>query len=1644
MEDGMYLEGRVQPHRGGEVGGESGLKNSFVKVMFLVRKKDRDDRKEEKKKDLPKLSLPALAPVQVNQRTLTLHRNVAGDFGFNVRRTQFPDFRGRLRAVVFAEPTEVRCGPPRPSDIRTGLLPGDQLVKMNGRSVESLGREELLAIIQNSGDQVELTVRAMPELAELCDRTQRGVRDTGDSLMLPPVSNTYLDENISEDERYWLMHKNGYTMARMIETQSDGKVHVMVAGAEMVVDVTDVDKANPSNMDRVEDLARKMQMSGRSQCLILTGVTGSGKSTQLRNVCHYLCEIADGKISAALGVVEAFGNCATRLSKNATRFAQMFSLSFDAAASLRFASIRTFLLDSSHVVKQANGEANFHVFYYLLEGAEPELVHSLRLDSIIKPFRSPLIREEDKNAALLGWSRLKEALSTLGISAAHARAIFSLLAAIGHLCCAGATQSPAQKAQFVRASSAQHAAALLGVEVDQLALAVFRGKMLSGGQSGPANVMNRFSLSNRGQNGQEALEAFVAHLYSELFYAVVVLLNRGLGATNLATTTSITIVDFPGGNFNAAWSEESQSASGLADLTYNYLNERIAELFYDTSFTEPIELYDREQVEVDIEKPTLCPHQITRLIDQKQQLLNCVDIDLRSEERRGLLHILDEEALFPGATDDSFFERIFVHLGESRLIRRGSRPREFVLGHCLGGSPAAYSVNGWVKAAQPNVSEGSVLTLLRSSRDAAINELFSPFGMTRSESATLNIRRATQAAKLDATGLPTACGFFSNISMQTECIISFARHAGGLQFVHCMQPQPPSEGDIRSAGGEMLLDVPFVRSQLRSLLIIDATRASSRGYPERLSFKDFRRRFQCLVKSGSSLDDVLDDRAAAGRILEDSGVFPHTYRLGLSQVLLRSDVLADLENRREVCLSGLIVSFQRVCRKHLSTRWLARRRTLDTAIRCIQRSGRSDEVYREMETRIRELEAVNNELRVSKSRIEGRVAELEQMLSAECSNTQSLGEALERETEHRLQAQKQLIVMQQRHSDEPRLSSSSSSHLDNSMVLSDAKTAELSKELETLRESEATQRTRAQKAIQRLRDVEGELLDLKARNEILEVRNTRFDEEVKAVKEECAKENEGHEQARRERDTAAMLLQEKVDELQSVKAENAELRQSVAKLHKELEEFGSGSDMQNGEVGQLKRVKRQLEAKCAEQEDELDDLAGRAQMLQQTLTRLEMAAERSRIERNRDLDAKEDEIEELRAQYQRRVNMRRAHNKQGSGISSHLLCHSSLVKAPKKIPRKKREELRAFEEQLASLQDANSSLVKQNRILEGRVREIDSRYNYVESSSHYKRELHKAMALLHDTQAMLAHERENAPSQSLIRQLREQLEDAEAVKLSIVKGKHSLEGELCEIRAQLEAAIAAKKACDARIMVLLKEKNSAMERAEEYNDQLQAALKKYKDALQQNSILSIQLKDQFEQLADMGKDKNNLSEKLSEATSQLEFLKHSSVEKHRLLLAEQRIHDLEMKLDLEITQRNRLDTLLAKANDEVEALNERLLEANRARDNEVEVAKRIRKEAASLQDQLHEMRKREQDLLYKCKMASKETENMEMERVKLDAELKSAQQRISYLRESLQDSLENIEDEEWKDDFETAHSGSPRNASFISGTVADQAENNVH
>jgi hypothetical protein len=68
----------------------------------------------------------------------------------------------------------------------------------------------------------------------------------------------------------------------------------------------------------------------------------------------------------------------------------------------------------------------------------------------------------------------------------------------------------------------------------------------------------------------------------------------------------------------------------------------------------------------------------------------------------------------------------------------------------------------------------------------------------------------------------------------------------------------------------------------------------------------------------------------------------------------------------------------------------------------------------------------------------------------------------------------------------------------------------------------------------------------------------------------------------------------------------------------------------------------------------------------------------------------------------------------------------------------------------------------------------------------------------------------------------------------------------------LESALAGKNVAEDKLMVLLKEKNSAMTLVEEHDEQLQALLKKYKVFVQQASVDAITLADQIEQVCVSG------------------------------------------------------------------------------------------------------------------------------------------------------------------------------------------------
>ena len=123
----------------------------------------------EKTYDNVDLKLPTLAPPRCpNPREINLKRLPSGDYGFSLRRGTIlergrDDDEERKRTVIFAEPG--------PKNTTSGLLPGDRLVEVNGKNVESSTREEIIELIKKSGNSVTLKVQPIPELSELSLRS---------------------------------------------------------------------------------------------------------------------------------------------------------------------------------------------------------------------------------------------------------------------------------------------------------------------------------------------------------------------------------------------------------------------------------------------------------------------------------------------------------------------------------------------------------------------------------------------------------------------------------------------------------------------------------------------------------------------------------------------------------------------------------------------------------------------------------------------------------------------------------------------------------------------------------------------------------------------------------------------------------------------------------------------------------------------------------------------------------------------------------------------------------------------------------------------------------------------------------------------------------------------------------------------------------------------------------------------------------------------------------------------------------------------------------------------------------------------------------------------------------------------------------
>nr|XP_046171098.1 unconventional myosin-XVIIIa-like isoform X8 [Oncorhynchus gorbuscha] len=834
---------------------------------------------------------------------------------------------------------------------------------------------------------------------------------------------------------------------------------------------------------------RNLLTTRQDQSIVLLGKSGSGKTTNCQHLVQYLVSIAGstGKIfsgekwQAVYTILEAFGNSSTSMNTNASRFSQIVSLDFDQAGQVASASIQTMLLEKLRVTKRPETESTFNVFYYMMSGADSTLRTELHFNHFAENSAFGIVPQsklEDKQKSSQQFTKLQAAMKVLGISVEEQRALWLILGTIYHLGAAGATKEAdeAGRKQFARHEWAQKAAYLLGCTLEELSSSIFKHQVKGALQrstsfrGGPDEAGAGDSSVSK-ITALECLEAMASGLYSELFTLVISLVNRALKSSQ-HSLCSLLIVDTPG--FQNPRMAKRQRGATFEELCHNYAQERLQTLFHERTFVQELERYKEENIELALDDIGSSTSMSVAAIDQAstQALVRTL---ARTDEARGLLWLMEEEAVQPGGSEDTLLERLFSYYGPDQgdnkghaLLLKSDKPHHFLLGHSHGTDWVEYNAQGWLNHAKQNPASQNAATLLQDSQKKNISSLFSsrsggPTVLSGSIAgleggSQLALRRATSMRKTFTTGMAAVKkkSLCIQIKLQVDALLDTVRRSR-VHFVHCLLPKADAVGvgmEPRVTHGEscdsglMQLDVGLLRAQLRGSKLIDALRIYRQGYPDHMVFSEFRRRFDVLVphltKKHGRHYMVTDEKRAVEELLESLDLENSSYHMGLSRVFFRAGTLAKLEEQRDVQTRRNITMFQASCRGYLARQAFKKRKIQDLAIRCIQKNIKKnkgvkgwawwkvfttvrplievqlteeqirgkDEEIQQLKGRLEKVDKERNELRLNSDRLESRITELSSELADERNTGESASQLLESETSERLRLEKDMKDLQ--------------------------------------------------------------------------------------------------------------------------------------------------------------------------------------------------------------------------------------------------------------------------------------------------------------------------------------------------------------------------------------------------------------------------------------------------------------------------------------------------------------------------------------------------------------------------------------------------------------------------------------------------------
>ncbi|XP_074106348.1 myosin heavy chain isoform X13 [Cotesia typhae] len=1227
-----------------------------------------------------------------------------------------------------------------------------------------------------------------------------------------------------------------------------------------------------------------MLTNSENQSMLITGESGAGKTENTKKVIAYFATVGastkkpdesekkkgslEDQVVQTNPVLEAFGNAKTVRNDNSSRFGKFIRIHFGPSGKLAGADIETYLLEKARVISQQALERSYHIFYQMMSGSVKGLKEMCFLSNNIYDYynvaqgKITIPNVDDGEECLL----TDQAFDVLGFTQQEKDDIYKITASVMHMGGMKFKQrGREEQAEADGTEEGERVAKLLGVDCQDMYKNLLKPRI---------KVGNEFVTQGRNKDQVTySVGAMSKAMFDRLFKWLVKKCNETLD-TKQKRQHFIGVLDIAG--------FEIFDYNGFEQLCINFTNEKLQQFFNHHMFVLEQEEYKKEGI-------------VWQFIDFGMDLLACIEL---IEKPMGILSILEEESMFPKATDKTFEEKLNNnHLGKSgnflkpKPPKPGQQAAHFAIGHYAGNVP--YNITGWLEKNKDPLND-TVVDQFKKSSNKLLIEIFAD-----------HPGQSGDGGKDAKGGRGKKGGGFSTVSSsykeQLNNLMTTLR-ATQPHFVRCIIPN-----EMKQAG---VIDSHLVMHQLTCNGVLEGIRICRKGFPNRMMYPDFKLRYKILC--AKAVKNGMDPKKATELILDTIELDQDQFRFGATKVFFRAGVLGQMEELRDERLSKIVSWMQAYMRGYLARKDFKKLQEQRLALQVVQRNLRR---YLKLRTwpwwklwqKIKPM--------LNATRIEDELAELQE-------RARTAQENFEREEKMR----KELEVL-------------------NAKLLTEK--TDLLRQLDGEKGSLTEYQERAIKLAAQKMDLESQLLDVSERLQQEEdTRNNLFqnkkklDQEISGLKKDIEDLELAIQKSEQDKATKDHQIRNLNDEI----AHQDELINKLNKEKKNQSEINqkTAEELQAAEdkVNHLNKVKVKLEHTL----DELEDTLEREKKLRADV-------EKGKRKTEGDLKLTQEAVADLERNKKELEQTIQRKDKELSSLTAKLEDEQSLVGKLQKQIKELQARIEELEEEVEAERQARAKAEKQRSDLARELEELGERLEEAGGATSAQIELNKKREaelskLRRDLEeANIQHESSLASLRKkhndAVAEMGEQIDTLNKLKARTEKEKVQYFTELNDLRASVDH-ISNEKAAQEKIAKQLQHQlNEAQGKLEELNrtvNDFDAAKKK----------LSIENSDLLRQLEEAESQVSQLSKIKISLTTQLEDTKRLADEESReraTLLGKFRNleHDLDNireQVEEEAEGKADLQRQLSKANAEAQLWRSKYESEGVARAEELEEAKR--------------------------------------------------------------------------------------------------------